>query len=122
MAKAKKEAVAEETPEAPTGAPAVSDASELTQAQRYKLDTLKAKAEAEVKKRKAVLAQVKEEAANYETELRGTWLLFKERNTLSPAMVIAERFEGEGDTLKLILTLYVFSPFTAQPYRAELTY
>lgn len=122
MAKLKKDAVAEETPEAPKGAPVVSEATGLTQAQQYKLDTQKAKAKAEAEKREAVLAKVKEEAASYKTELRGNWLMFKERNTASPAMVIAERFEGEGDALKLILTLYVFSPFTAQPYRAELTY
>jgi hypothetical protein len=123
MAKAKEKAVAEEQPEASQEAPATPSAPNMTPAQKYKLDTLKAKADAEAEKRESVLAKVKEEAASYKPGLRGTWLGYTERNkTVSPAIVIAERFEGEGDSLKLILTLWVFSPSTSQPYRAELTY
>lgn len=123
MAKAKQNAVAEEQPEASQEAPAKTSVSTMTPAQEYKLKTLKAKADAEAAKRESVLAKVKEEAASYKPELRGSWIGYTEKNkAVSPALVIAERFEGEGDALKLILTLYVFSPTTAQPYRAELTY
>lgn len=122
MANETGQAVAAGTPDAPQGAPAAQNGAELTQAQQYKLDMQKAQAKAQADKRAAVLAKVQADAASYKTELRGTWLMFEERKTLSPAMVVAERFQGEGDDLKLILTLYVFSPFTAQPYRTELSY
>ncbi len=92
-------------------------------AQLYKIETLKAKADAESAKRKAVLATVKAEAGNFKPELRGQWIDYAEKSgVVSPALIIAERFKQDGEDLKLILTLYVFSPATAVPYKAERTF
>ena len=101
---------------------AQSDAG-YSPAQLYKIQTLKAKAEAESAKRNEALATVKAEAGNFKPELRGQWIDHVEKSgTVSPALIIAERFKQDGEDLKLILTLYVFSPATAVPYKAERTF
>ena len=97
--------------------------AEETQAQAYKRTVLKTQSDKETAKRLEVLKTVKEEAGKYAPELRGTWLGYTEKSGIvSPALIIAERFKLDGENLSMILTIMVFSPNTAQPYRAELTY
>lgn len=113
----KKTKVVEDKQEPATKAP------EYSEAQLYKQAQLKALAEKKDKKRVEVIAELKEKEASYKLEIRGRWIPYVEKNGMeSSAFVLAERFQEDGEEMKLILTILVFSPATAQPYRAELTY
>lgn len=96
---------------------------EYSPAQLYKQAQLKAKKEKEDAKRESVLKAIKEQAKAFGADLRGTWIMYTEKNgTVSPAMVLREEYKPEGEDLKAIITLLVYSPNTSQPYRAEATY
>lgn len=116
MAKAKVEQV-ESVEAAPASVP------EYSPAQLHKQAELKAKKEREDAKREEVYKSIKEQAKAFGSDLRGTWIMYTERNgTVSPAMVLKEEYKAEGEGLKAILTLLVYSPNTSQPYRAEAFY
>ena len=106
--------------EAPSVAADVK-APEYSPAQLYKQAQIKALADKRSKKLSEVLTKVKELESGYKTGIRGSLIPYTEKNGVeSPAQVIAERFKD--DTGEVILTLLVYSPSTAQPYRAELTF
>lgn len=119
---AKKTEVSEDKQEPVVDKP-VTKAPEYSEAQLYKQAQLKALAEKKDAKRVEVIAKLKELEASYMLEIRGRWIPYVEKNgSESSAFVLAERFQENEGEMKLILTLLVFSPTTATPYRAELTY
>ena len=105
-----------------------SEQTEVTQpdyspAQAFHLAQIDAKKKAEAAKRLDVLAMVKEQAKAFAPELRGSWIMYTEKSgTVSPAIVIKESFKTVDEKLTMVLSVLVFSPDTAQPYKAEQTY
>ncbi len=96
---------------------------QYNEAQLYHQAQLKAKADGEAVKRAEVLEAVKKQSEAYKMELRGSWIGYTEKSgTVSPALIVKESFKTVGSDLKMVLGILVFSPETAQPYRAELTY
>ncbi len=96
---------------------------ERTPQQIEKQRQLTEKKAAEEKKLAEVSKKVQEQAKVYESALLGSWIEYKDAaGFVSPSMVVGVSTKGEGNELKGVVTVLVYSAKTAAPYRAEVIY